>query len=98
VSGRALTTGAAAALSVALAACGSINASSIEEQIATELERQAKVGAVTVECPEGEEFAAGATFECEATGDVTGTVEVTQTDDQGNVDWELSGRKLTGEG
>lgn len=61
-----------------------------EEEIAKGIKEQTGVTA-TVNCPEPVQIKSGATFTCEAlatTGE-GGTVTVTQTDDQGNIKWNL---------
>lgn len=59
---------------------------SITDGIAEQLELT-----VTVECPESVTQEAGSTFDCIATAEdgSTATVLVSQTDDEGNVTWEL---------
>ena len=60
---------------------------SLSSQLATELEEPG----ITVGCPDDVEVEAGAVFECVATGPdgATVTVEVTQQDDEGTVEWRL---------
>jgi hypothetical protein len=79
---------------VALTACTkTVNTDSLEQQIAAELRTQTGVNPTSVECPEDVEAEAGATFTCTATADdgSTATITVTQQDDQGNLNWEVTG-------
>jgi Domain of unknown function (DUF4333)/Prokaryotic lipoprotein-attachment site len=73
---------------VALAACGQ---KVIESQIATELEAQTGVAPTSVDCPADVPAEEGGTFRCTATADDGSSVgiTVTQTDDDGGVDWEV---------
>jgi type 1 fimbria pilin len=84
---------AAAAGALALAGCrATINTEDLEGQIKQGVEAQTDVTVRSVECPEDVAPEAGATFECTATADdgSTATITVTQKDDQGNVDWEIT--------
>lgn len=80
----------------ALSACGTLDPESIEGQIAAEIEQQAEVTGVTVECPEGIAPEKGAEFECTATGGLEAPIKVTQTDDKGGVDWFIEANVLGG--
>jgi hypothetical protein len=77
----------------ALAACGEevLDVDKGESEVAPELERQTGTRSVSVDCPEEVEIEDGGTFECGVSteGGVEAKVEVTQTDDEGNVRWEL---------
>lgn len=67
-----------------------IHVRDLEEQIATGIAEQIGSEDVALDCPEIIVGEKGDSFECEATsGDDTATVAVTQTDDQGNVRYEL---------
>lgn len=82
-----------APLLLSLAACSTSNtleAEDLNEQIAAGLQDMFEIEA-TVECPDDIEAEEGGTFECTAE-DSAGTslpVQVTQTDDDGNVDWTM---------
>lgn len=93
---RALLVGAIAAGATGLAGCSAsvgsktLNTDEAEKQIGSGLEKQAG-SKVTVDCPSDVDAKAGATFTCKvktAAGD-TGTVKVTQKDDEGNISWAL---------
>jgi plastocyanin len=64
-----------------------LNSTGVENQVKEKLERLGQTG-MTVDCPDDIEVKAGATFTCTATGSsgTTVTIEVTQKDDQGNLD------------
>jgi hypothetical protein len=85
----ALVAGAAA-----LGGCGTttIDTDKAETEIEKGIEKQTQVKA-TVACPDDIEAKAKDTFECTATpeggGGEKATVAVTQTDDEGNITWEL---------
>jgi hypothetical protein len=76
-----------------LAACGDemLDVDKVESEVAPEIERQTGTRDVAVDCPDDVEIEEGATFECgvSAAGGVEAKVEVTQSDDEGNVVWEL---------
>lgn len=81
----------AAAGALLLSGCSSsIDVSTLEESVQTGLAEQLG-GSWTVECPDSMEVQAGLTTNCMATSDTgeTVNVNVTQTDDQGNVTWEV---------
>lgn len=75
------------------AACTSmLDTDGLEEQIVALLEERGDLEVTGVTCPDDIEAEAGATFECTATGDdVEWVVQVTQTDDRGNVEIEIAG-------
>jgi hypothetical protein len=84
-----------AALVLALGACTAsvtreLDTDQLESEIASGIEEQ--TGAqVSVDCPGDVDIEAGSTFTCTAMDEqgTERTVRVTQTDDEGNVDWEL---------
>ena len=80
-------------ITVALVACGEtvIDSGEIESQIAGDIEEQTGTRDVEVACPDDIEAKKGDIFECEATapGGIKQTVEATQVDDDGNIDWKL---------
>lgn len=88
----------ACALSLATAGCnlslsfGGLDTAGLEEEILAGLESEMGVDLDRAECPDSVEPRQGDVFVCRvhaADGSV-GTVEVEQTDDQGNVTWELT--------
>ena len=84
---------AVTAAALALGACGEtvIDSGEIETQIAGDIEQETGTRDVEVDCPDDIEAKKGDTFECEATapGGIKQTVEATQVDDDGGVDWKL---------
>ena len=79
--------------SLALVGCTrakTLDANGLEEMLRAKIEQQLGAHGITVDCPDDEPAAAGATFQCTATSadGKTITVEVTQTDDQGNVTYK----------
>ena len=69
-----------------------LDANGLEEQLATQVEQQLGTHGITVDCPDDEAVKAGATLQCTATS-AAGTslaIEVTQTDDHGNVTWKAT--------
>ena len=69
-----------------------LDANGLEEQLATQVEQQLGTHGITVDCPDDEPVKAGASFQCAATSaaGTTLTIEVTQTDDHGNVTWKAT--------
>ncbi len=60
----------------------------IEREIEAEIQRRGRnVERVTAECPDDIKAKQGETFECQVSGDVTGTSTVEQQDDKGNVEF-----------
>ena len=89
---RVIRTVTALALIVAAAACSkTLDTTELEGSLKDQLETQLDVSGLTVDCPDDIEAAAGDTFRCTATGSdgSEATIEVTQTDDQGNLTWEI---------
>ncbi len=85
---------AAALASAALTGCsfsvgGNLDIDTLETTIATEMEQQLELpGTPTVTCPEEVPIEEGNVFTCVAElGGDSVDVEVTQTDDEGNVTW-----------
>jgi len=94
VNTRRLLPALAIALVVALpiAGCGTstLDVDQAEVEIEKGLKQQLKLQTVDVSCPEEVEIKAQSKFKCDVKGDKdTGTVEVTQKDDQGNISWQL---------
>jgi translation initiation factor IF-1 len=69
-----------------------LDANGLEEKLGTQVEKQLGTQGITVHCPDDEPVKAGATFQCTATSAAgkTLTIEVTQTDDHGNVTWKAT--------
>jgi Mrp family chromosome partitioning ATPase len=90
------TTSAALALGLALTGCsvsvGGLDMAKAQTEIAKGIEEQTGATGVTVTCPESAPLEQGNTFTCTATtaDGQTATVTVTQTDDQGNINWEVT--------
>ncbi|MGH2724858.1 MAG: DUF4333 domain-containing protein [Actinomycetota bacterium] len=63
----------------------------IEAEVTRGIEDQTGVAVQSVDCPDDVELEAGNTFTCTVTAEdgSTGQVDVTQQDDEGNVEWEL---------
>jgi hypothetical protein len=83
----------AAVAAMALLAVGctrTLDKQGLEAQLAGDL--QSSGTDYMVRCPDGVKAEAGATFQCTATGPdgATLSITVTQTDDQGNVTWEVT--------
>ncbi len=82
-----------AAAAITLAACGQgvLDTAELEAQIAAELERQTGVTPSSVDCPADVPAEEGGTFRCTVTADDGSSIglTVTQTDDQGSIDWEV---------
>jgi Domain of unknown function (DUF4333) len=74
---------------LALAGCGSIDATETENAVRGEITRSIAAKVRSVECPEGVPLERGRNFVCTAIG-ADGTrvpVPVTQTDDEGNIEF-----------
>ena len=85
------TTCLSAALLAACSITSTLSTDDIQSAISKGLTEQLG-GTYTVTCPSSIEAKAGATFDCEivtATG-ATGVVTATQTDDKGNITWEIT--------
>ena len=91
---RALALATASLSALLLSACSvstTLNSDDIQNAISKGLTDQLG-GTYTVTCPSTIEEKAGATFDCDivtGTG-ATGVVTATQTDDQGNITWEIT--------
>ena len=70
-----------------------LDAQQLNQMIASDMQAKLGVQGVTVSCPDGQPAAAGGTFTCTATNPdgTTLTIEVTQTDGQGNVTYKVAG-------
>jgi hypothetical protein len=81
------------AMILAAAACSkTLDSTELEGTLKDQLETQLDVTGLTVECPDDIEAEAGDTFECSAIGTDGSavTISVTQTDDEGNLTWEIT--------
>jgi hypothetical protein len=70
---------------------GGLDMEELEENIDTEFESQTGVALTSIDCPEEMDQEEGLNFTCDVTtedGDEL-VIDVTQTDDEGNVEWEL---------
>jgi outer membrane PBP1 activator LpoA protein len=78
---------------LALAGCTQVlDDQELESEISSGIEEQTEATGVSVSCPSDVPLEQGNTFTCSATSDQgdIGQVQVTQTDDEGNVNWELN--------
>ena len=88
--------GASAAIAAALfVACNStltLDNETLERTITSGLQEQAQVTAA-VSCPDDRPIKAGDVFQCQAVTEdgATLTIQVTQTDDTGHVNWQVIG-------
>ena len=78
-----------------LAGCGGgdeIDDAQVEREIAGEVEKQTATEDVEIDCPDDVEMKKGDVFECglTAAGGVEARVKVTQTNDEGDVEWEVN--------
>jgi hypothetical protein len=80
------------ALAITTAACSrTLDTDGLEERLIGQVERETASAITSVSCPADVRVETGGTFECtaeEASG-ASFTLEVTQTDDRGNVEWEI---------
>ncbi|MFN8186210.1 MAG: DUF4333 domain-containing protein [Gaiellales bacterium] len=77
-----------AALALALAACGTLDTSQLEQLVSERIEAVIGFAPASVDCPKDVEAKAGDVFSCTVTGSdgSTAEIEVTQKNDEGNVD------------
>jgi len=70
-----------------------LDANGLEEKLRAKIEKQLATQGITVDCPDDQPAQAGATFQCTATSAAgkTMAIEVTQTDDRGNVTYKVVG-------
>jgi len=90
---RAVRLAAVALLAVAAGACTkTLDTDGLESQLQADIEQQTSTTITSVTCPEDVKVEAGLSFDCtaEEEGGTTFTIEVTQRDDQGNVDWSVT--------
>jgi hypothetical protein len=97
--GRSLLFAAVVAPALLVAACGKqLDVAKPEQAILREVERAYSVDVSEVSCPEDLEAEAGATFKCVVVlPDDRLTVDVTQTDDEGGLRFELAEQLITNE-
>ena len=91
--GRGLGTTLLASAVLLLGGCTpQIDTAELEQQIRDELSSQTGVAPTSVDCPNDVAAESGGTFQCTAMADdgSIATITVTQTDDQGNVRWEVT--------
>jgi hypothetical protein len=75
----------------AVACSRTLDHTSLEASLKTQLEATAGITGVTVTCPDNIKAEKGATFTCRATAQgETVTLDVTQTDDQGHVTFKVA--------
>jgi translation initiation factor IF-1 len=82
-----------AVLALSGAACArTLDRGSLEETLTSQVRDELDEDDITVSCPDGVEVEEGSVFECTATGadGATVTVEVTQLNDEGRVEWRLT--------
>jgi hypothetical protein len=83
---RARTIVVACSLVGALSCTKTLDSGGLEDQIKTLIQERGGPTLTSVSCPDDVQAQAGGTFTCTATDDAkTYTIEVTQTDDKGNV-------------
>ena len=81
-----------AALVIAAAACTkTLDTDGLEGELRSQAEERFNITLTSVDCPADIEVEAGGTFTCDAKQEsgATLTLQVTQSDDQGNVEWDL---------
>jgi hypothetical protein len=81
------------ALAVATSCTKPLDTSHLETTLTQQLEADTGTTGLTVSCPTDAKVQTGGTFQCTATksGSATLTIDVTQTDDKGNVTWKVAG-------
>jgi hypothetical protein len=80
-------------VAVLLGGCSkTLDMAKIESEIEKGIESQTGVKVKSVNCPESREVKKGDTFKCTAVGEdgSTAPVGVTQTSDDGDIDWKLN--------
>jgi len=84
---------ALAVLAVAATACTkTLDTDGLEGELKRQIEEETGGTIASVDCPADVEVEAGGTFDCTAVegSGAEFTITVTQRDDQGNVDWEVT--------
>ncbi|MGH2538903.1 MAG: DUF4333 domain-containing protein [Actinomycetota bacterium] len=83
---------AATLLALTAAACTkTLDTDGLEGELKTQVEDQTGIQITAVDCPADVEVETGGTFTCTAEEEsgATFTIEVTQSDDRGNVEWQI---------
>ena len=83
---------AVALLAIVAAACSkTLDTEGLETELKSQFEQQTDTVLTSVDCPADVDVETGGVFECTAEEEsgATFTIQVTQTDDQGQVDWEV---------
>ena len=83
---------AVAALAVAFAACTkTLDTDGLEDDLKVQVARETGTTITAVDCPADVEVEAGGTFECTAEEEsgTTFTILITQSNDRGNVRWDI---------
>ena len=83
---------AVAVLAIAAAACSkTLDTEGLESELKSQIETQTDSTISSVDCPADVEAKAGEVFKCTAEegSGATFTIQVTQRDDAGNVNWEV---------
>jgi hypothetical protein len=90
---RSLASVVAACAALVFAGCGGIDSAQLETKIKAGIETQTGKKLKSVDCPENRELKKGDVFTCKATfiSGESADVKVTQTDDKGNIVWQLGG-------
>jgi ABC-type glycerol-3-phosphate transport system substrate-binding protein len=88
---RSLACMAVVSAALAFAGCGGLDTPKLEREIKSGIEKQTNIKVKTVDCPDNRDIKKGDAFTCTVTDTSgnTGQVKVTQTDDKGNVRWQL---------
>ncbi len=75
----------------AVACSKSLDTEGLETELASQINTQLETTGITVDCPEDVTAESGSEFECTGTVPDAGTItiQVTQTDDDGHVTWEV---------
>ncbi len=82
-----------AVLAIAAAACTkTLDTDGLEGKLKSQIEEQTGGAIASVDCPADVAVEAGGTFDCTAVEESGAefTISVTQRDDKGNVDWEVT--------
>lgn len=90
---RALAAAALVAVTAVMGACTrQLDMEAAKTAIKTGLTQQLSLPIASVTCPETRDIKAGDIFECKATAETGGVlnIKVTQKDDAGNINWELT--------
>ncbi|HET9310320.1 MAG TPA: DUF4333 domain-containing protein [Actinomycetota bacterium] len=89
---RSIRLAAVAVLAVAAAACTkTLDTDGLETELQRQIQQQTGGTISSVNCPADVEVETGGTFDCTAEEEsgATLTIRVTQSDDQGNVEWNV---------